>query len=247
MPASLCSCFQGLKGFEAGFGQVRAHDDTLTTALLRSMGGYFLKFNADENEYDELLEKLVRGGVRLAVATLNYDLLLDQALARLSQKFGKADLKASVLKVHGAPTFWPTSRVRISGCTFSGASECNVDAPVEEVSVDRALVRAREDDSVAPAMALYSESKEMLFCKSFLDEIRARFRSLVTEADEVLIVGVAYAPHDRHVWEPLEISPATIHIVNPDAASFVGFERERALTGRSTLRHAKSLTDFIAA
>lgn len=243
LPRELWPQFNGPQGFEAGFGAVRATDDLLTTGLLREMGGFFLKYRSENNEYDELLAKLSRGGVLLSTATLNYDLLLDDALMRLAERHGKVSARPRVLRVHGAPTFWPRANIR--NCTFSGASECNVDAPVEELSVELAMARAFADDSLAPAMALYSRDKETLFCKSFLDEVKAAYTSRVADADEILVVGIAYAPHDRHVWEPLDSTMAKVHIVNPDALSFLDFQVTRSRHGRRTTLHEKSLSQFM--
>jgi hypothetical protein len=95
-------------------------------------------------------------------------------------------------------------------------------------------------------MALYSPGKEVLFNSQFTERTQAAFRQLVLRADEVIIVGAGYAKHDRHVWEPIEDTKASVFVVDPLPDGFAELKQMRD-GARKTSVFCGTFADLIAA
>lgn len=243
--------FKGSEGFEGGFVRVREKDDTLTAGLLREMARYFLDFRpSGRTKYDFLVDRLSRSATPTFWATLNYDLLLDFAIA---SRFGRvtysnARLPHTILKVHGAPNIWPDAQgASFVNIVFQGFGE-NVAAPEKELTREDAIRECATAaiSGFAPAMALFAPKKDLLFCAGFIRAAQAEYGKSVATCEEVWVVGVGYAGHDTHVWEPLERADGKLTIVDPCSAQFAEFQACRSRAGRGTRLIEGKFGDFLS-
>lgn len=186
--------------------------------LQKDMAEFFSKFAIDRihnNQYFKIFsrfrDRLVSGEVVLA--TLNYDCLIEHALARagLSVDYFDGSSGARLLKLHGSCNFiWPGMRgkgkVVFSSMTFEGSF----------TAVDPQMVCSILDDMpVPPAMSLFNTDKTDIVCPTQIWELREQYSKSVGKAKLVVVVGVnPRLSGDSHVWSPLISMPGKLGIVD---------------------------------
>jgi hypothetical protein len=225
------------KDFEAGMDRFWNERNTDSAQLLRDMGRYFAQFEIERgNLYLELIRVLTATRTKAVLVTTNYDLLIEQAINSVGWfvHYGgpPAPLQnIPVLKIHGSCNFLPNlSPERISGVAFDlrqsrGGSilECGVRCAT---STGEILDYCNRTDSLAPALALYSPAKQILFCKEFvLAQQRAWLASLASAA-RVYVVGLRVHQVDQHVWGPLSKGRSPLYYVGREPEDFVGWARD---------------------
>lgn len=217
------------RNFEEGMDAFWLTRNTSTTELLREMARYFVQFEPlPGNCYLELFSIL--GGTRkkAVFATTNYDLLIEHAICQSGLLIAYTGLPVSarnvpVLKIHGSCNFLPNLKPRqISGIAFD-LSESKGGAILETgvrvaKSAQEVLQFCDTEDSVAPALAMYSPSKQVLFCRGFVQEQQDALLHALNEAARVYVIGLRVHVIDEHIWGPLSKSKVPLY--------YVGFEPE---------------------
>jgi len=217
--------------FELGMAAVRRDADEYTTPFLIQMARYLSTFNPGPNNiYVCLFSALIDRGIPFRVASTNYDLLIERSLGTLDTPanydvppaiFKAPPLGITVLKIHGSCNFLPD----LGTNTFHGVSfknnRVNLSAPVRVASdardIDRFLCG---DTGLAPAMALYSEGKEVLFCPDFVTRQQRCFAQLASCVRNIFVVGLRVNERDAHIWSTLAASPASLWYVSPEQDLF---------------------------
>lgn len=192
------------------------------TTFLQKMGLYFLQFrvaSAKENFHCRMLtlfrEKQML--MSMSLATLNYDLLLEDAILGLG--FATNWQSIPLVKVHGSPNFILDDSVfRVGSLHYGGTlpTEALVDIPTRAVSREEAK-DALQRTSFAPAMSLFAEGKKAYFSPSFVNHHYRAFVKFVENASSITIVGINLHEPDAHIWNPIAASGAPIGIVNLDS------------------------------
>lgn len=219
------------KDFEAGMDRFWAESNTQASALLREMAKYFVQFEPlPGNCYEQLLEIL--GGTRkkVVLATINYDLLIEHAVTRAGLMISYSGLPVAtsnipVLKIHGSANFLP----ELHGGGFSGISfdmsgsesgailEAGVRIATSTQEVEEFCAR---QDSIAPALAMYSPSKRVLYCPAFVTAQQEAWLSATRTASRLFVIGVRVHPTDEHVWGALAGSRAPLYYVGREPEDF---------------------------
>lgn len=217
--------------FEAGMDAVRSDADEYTTPLLIQMAKYLSVFApGPTNFYVQLFSTLAEQGIPYRVATTNYDLLIERSLAVTGSNaiysVPPAILRTppagvTVLKIHGSCNFFPDlGSNNFRGVTFKN-NRTNFSGPVRVASHPEDINRFLTGDTgLAPAMALYSEAKEVLFCPEFVQQQQRHFADLVSCARKIFIVGLRVNARDPHIWSVLAASQASLFYVSPEEADF---------------------------
>lgn len=226
--------------FEEGFLWIRENKDELTMPLLNHMALYFLRFQSPlDNLYRAFVDVVERWAGRTVYSTLNYDMLLEDALCSRRGKVAVVlDPQAkypSVLKLHGGPCF--SSTIQLDNFVAIGA-EVVVEGPAEVINRAKAIERWQSDITKAPAMALYTRAKNVLVCREFISAIQTQYSRVAAHANEIYVIGANYVEYDTHVWQPLVTTSAKIYVVNPNPAAFEPFLllRDRRPTSIKCLR-----------
>jgi hypothetical protein len=238
LDAELTGLFE--RDFEGGMEALysRTNGDTTTLArLLREMAEYFLQFRLGANNaYRELVAASARSRRRVVFATLNYEMLLDDAIVdariridyRLDDVFNEIGWGSAfrrvweprsgltVLKPHGACNFLPdlSATGAIMMRTYSegvGAMELPVLAANRESTrhfLDRQQV-------VPPALALFMRGKETTFAPGAARHLRRYYADEVANAEHIFVIGVAVRADDDHIWRPLAAAKAKLSYVGP--------------------------------
>jgi hypothetical protein len=240
--------------FEAGMDLFWKERNTDTTAFLREMAKYFARFEPlPGNCYSKLLDIL--GGTRkkAVLVTTNYDLLIEHAITRAGLKTSYADLppppgNVPVLKIHGSCHFLPALRPRqFSGISFDlSASEGGsiIETGVSlATSTQEILDFCGTEDAIAPALAMYSPSKRVLYCQEFVKAQQEAWVQAANRASRIFIVGLRVHVVDEHIWGVLAGCTAPLY--------YVGFEPNEFAAWAETSRRknayalAKSFADAL--
>lgn len=178
--------------------------------LMRTMAYYFLRFEPDGSRSDLYLKfaTLMHNAQKLdkvRLATLNYENLIEYALAAIGQPF-------RVLRPHGAVHWWvqrPTLKTDNGRALGAGL---NVIGKVK--NIDRRTVRKRmTEEGKYPSMAMYMPSKRTQVGQRHLISHQIRFKSAVMTANKIAIIGARPNPADKHLWGPLAQTPSTLYYV----------------------------------
>jgi hypothetical protein len=225
-----------IQDFEKGMDQFWELHNTRTTELLRDMARYFAQFRPYYgNCYKTLISALRKIKPRPAIITTNYDLLIELAISEAGQlvTYGEYPAPAnnfSVLKIHGSCNFLPDMAPRqISGIGFDLSQSKGGSILGAGVRAARSLAEIIDfcdrEDSIGPALALYSPSKQVLFCPEFVKAQQNLWLELAGKANQIYVIGLRVHRIDEHIWGVLAKSDANI--------SYVGFEKDEFLAWSS--------------
>lgn len=220
--------------FEKGMDRFWAERNTQATELLRDMARFFAPFEPlPGNQYLELLRVL--GGTRkkAIMVTTNYDLLIEHAVVQsgLLVTYGglpAADRNIPILKIHGSCNFLPDLQARqISGISFDLSQSTGgsiIEAGVRPARSSREIIDfCDREDSIAPALAMYSPSKQVLFCRGFIKAQQQAWLDALTAAARIYVIGLRVHPVDEHIWGPLAEARAPIHYVGREPDDFIAW------------------------
>ena len=201
--------------------------------FMRGMGAYFSRFTPGaRNGYVRLFRWLKIEGAQFAVASLNYENLIEHALCRNGYALngdGASEPSATktILKPHGSCGFLSHA----PGVTMRNVRSENTKTDMQistRVELDREKLRQwyedPENESLAPVMSYYAPGKHTRTNTGYVDTHRDFWRRAVGESDVCCIVGVRCNPADAHIWEPIAAAPCRLIFVNPkseDQRAFV--------------------------
>ncbi|HCL6649668.1 TPA: hypothetical protein R4079_003862 [Raoultella ornithinolytica] len=213
IPDDLKSVFR--ENFEKGMSEYYIHANGDVMAFQREMGGYFSKFTPlIRNNYIKLIKSLAREDV--IYSSLNYDLLFEISaekshfLTHYSNK--KHPMAQRLLKIHGSSNFWPQIKgLTMRGCKFTNGVDADIDFPIETVNQSQAIKLSMTEDSLAPAMAMFLEGKNVRVSPFFVKEQYRMWCDSVLNASKVFIIGVRVHLVDTHIWGILGRTTADIN------------------------------------
>lgn len=218
------------QGFEAGMDEFFSRHPERVTAFLREMALYFVKFEPlIGNHYRRLLEILKSTRKKAIFVSLNYDVLFESAATQvgLTINYGGPSVTSdsiSFYKIHGSCHFLPLPSGSFSNCVF--VNKCK-DGSILEAdcrparSTQEVVDFCREQNSIAPAIAMYAPFKRVLYCPEFVNIQRRAWEVAVFRAARVYVIGVGVNPADDHIWGPLARTTAPIYYVSRDPDEFV--------------------------
>ena len=210
--------------FEKAMNEVAESTDLLaemTTDMALFLGG-FVPRPRDEEPYCRFLKgnrRLIRAR-KLAVATLNYDCLIELAAEKVGYPFPPYYFRPGdslrLLKLHGSSNFIvKQDRITVKDkLTMKlGARYDSIIEPCHPKDLTVLLGRHR----FPPAMALVTPGKQVLSCHRQIEEVQRTYAEEVARADRVAVIG-ANPNNDTHVWNPLTHSKAKIGFIGNDGA-----------------------------
>lgn len=201
--------------FELGMrhlAQVRSHDMPI---LQRAMAAYFFSYLPSQDSLYIRLAKLIRSSAwQGAIATLNYERLLEISLLRTGlQPVVNAVPTAGQVELcfpHGCcHLFCEGVQASPSGVSFSGVG-INFAGPVIAIS-DAVRFQSRiYGNAVPPVMSYFEPEKTTSSGAWFIREQRDRWAALASAAATIVIVGVRVRPSDSHIWSAIAESDARV-------------------------------------
>ncbi len=229
LPAEIQAAFHA--DFETGMQLVYEKLGVAISQLMRDMAIYFVQFrSANGNSlYDRLITTASGDGYlhSLAFATLNYECVLEFALAKNAtgvDYFGAGDsTHVPVWKLHGSCNMFShqvqaTEGVLYTpGVVFEGGIEATLDT---SLVVERCLTSA-----LAPVMSLYMAGKPLAVSPTSIKAVQQIWASAVAGAQAVICIGLRPNPPDEHIWNPLAATSAPVYFVG-DTAGFSAWAAE---------------------
>jgi hypothetical protein len=218
--------------FEKGMAEYSRLANGNIMTFQRELAAYFASFEpGPANQYRRLIDAL--GVRRVIYSSLNYDLLFELSAASLgygttSYGLGAPPPSLRLLKLHGSCNFWPDLKgATFNNCTFAGAREAEIDAPIIPLDREATLLRCRTEDSIAPAVAVYAEGKSIRVGPAFVAQHQRQWAAAVRAARAVFVIGVRVHLVDHHIWGPLATSraPVTYFGLEGDKEAFFDWKR----------------------
>jgi hypothetical protein len=223
---SLRSLFQ--RNFEDGMTKVYGEEAYWrgVPRLMQDMASFFLRYGLNtsgESAYVKVCQFIaincLEGEVLLS--TLNYELLLEQAVNRARRKvaytsFPPPSGEISVLKLHGSVNFLPSARG--IGSSLEMPPKFIFQTPIRYVGdlgvVSRFLA---SEPALYPSMCLYMRGKPTHISPGSIEEIQEFWRGQVKAARKIVLIGVRTDPGDAHLWDAVGASGAEISYVGTRA------------------------------
>jgi len=240
--------FRSERGFEQGM-EALASDSAIYLPFLRSMAILFSSYRPGEsNLYVMLFRSLLGQGAEFAVATLNYENLIELSLDKVGAHrtyTGTSGRRiVRVIKPHGSCGFLPDLQgnkfygVSAKG-TFGSYFEGSIVPTTNQETIQSWCVDPGHS-GMAPSMSFYAPGKWTPVASSPISQQRADWKSACESYDICLVVGVRCNPSDTHIWQPLADSKGELIFVNPASRDTQEFDEWAAAHSRkaSVLRLA---------
>lgn len=211
-------------GFEMGMLAV-PNNSVVINALQKEIAMYLCKFTPSiENAYFRLFRSLRKNLSDINILTLNYDLLIENAILMNGFKqvyYGATDApKPSVLKVHGSSNFVPTipNGIIFQGNVIIGYEAFHETGGISYLNGKDAVLqwcKSKQNLDFSPVMCMYNKEKRNVINPSYLMKVKGEYLDIIRRTNVLAIVGVKYVEHDNHIWDVIfECSPELI-IVDP--------------------------------
>lgn len=209
-------------GFEAGMATV-PDNSTIINPLQKELACYLSSFSiTPENAYLRLFNRLRPHLSKINIVTLNYDTLIEQAIASIGlgvNYYGNTE-GVQVLKPHGSSNFLPQlpegfniSNVTMMNCgSYVEGLETKAVSTHEEIKV---WCNDPRNESISPTLSLYSKDKRVVVGSQLIKNIQKKYNALVDSSNLIILVGIKYIPHDEHIWNCLRESQSPIVVVDP--------------------------------
>ena len=81
----------------------------------------------------------------------------------------------------------------------------------------------------APVMAIYAPGKPIISCRYFVKNQQTLFEKAVLQAKRIIIIGVRVCEDDKHIWQPLAKTKASIGYVSPSSEDFISWAKKNKL------------------
>lgn len=214
LPGSLAMLFAS--DFEAGMQELARSDPHRMPPLQRAMAAYFFGFQPrSSNLYKALARTIRRVGFNGALATLNYERLLELSLSSECVRpiVGGPPQQGFDVELcfpHGCCHFFNDSvQFDSRGVTFNGGA-VSTSGRIIVLGDPRQFAQRIEGDELPPVMSYFEPQKRTSSGKNFVDGQRARFAELASAASTIVLIGVGIRESDSHIWEPLAKTTARI-------------------------------------
>lgn len=220
--------------FEAGMDRFWEERNTDTTELLRDMARYFVQFEPlAGNSYLKLMTILGGTKKKAVMVTTNYDLMIEHAINKAGcfvtyGGFPVRKKNVPVLKIHGSCNFLPNvTPNQFDNISFDMGHSPNgsiIEVGVTPNASPREIIEfCDRENSVAPALAMYSPSKRVLYGKNFVDAQQQSWLHALSQASRIYVIGLRVHLVDGHIWGPLAKARAPIHYVGREPDAFTAW------------------------
>jgi hypothetical protein len=246
-----------IEDFEAGMRFLERMPSTWHCAFQRQIALHLANYRIrPNNHYLELLAPPHMRSREIQYSTINYDMLLDQALSRYGLQIEGCPRDSpnlqfvTLLKLHGACNILMKIQNHIHG-NEAFDSPFGFHSPVGGNLGQLYLARSYREiehwcrdyanEQFAPVVAQYVREKTFLTHAEAFEGVQAFWAKKVLKAKAVVLIGVRYVPGDEHIWKPLLESDAELLVVDPN---FDGIETWGINRARKPRHIAKFFSDL---
>lgn len=106
------------------------------------------------------------------------------------------------------------------------------------------------NSDISPVMCMYEGNKSIKINKSVIDTIQQKYKDALSQSSQIIIVGMAYIKHDKHVWDPIRESKANILVIDPYPDSIYAWKQEHDLEHVDIIasefgKHIETISDVV--
>jgi len=214
LPAGLASSFS--QDFEKGMVEIAQWNSHSMPILQRAMAAYFFNFYpSTSNLYVELGTRIRNSKWKGALATLNYERLLELSLLSIGIQpvVGNVDSQENSIELclpHGCcHIFCESVRGMSQGVSFSGVG-VTTNGPVRCISNPQEFNSRINGDAFPPVMSYFQPDKATTSGASFIIGQRERWKQLAANANVIGIIGVRVRTSDNHIWDAIQYTKAKL-------------------------------------
>lgn len=209
-------------GFESGMKKI-SNNSVIINPLQKEIACYLSKFKSTPcNAYTRIFYKLRHLMDSINIATLNYDMLIEQSLKLNGQNYcyNSSGRGVSLIKPHGSSNFIPCFP---EGVNIGPITAVNCAGSFVSTDITKALnshgdivewCHDPKNISLSPVLCMYEEGKRAVMNHDTIKKIQEDYNNAIAASSLVVLVGIKYIEHDHHVWEPIENSNSSIIIVD---------------------------------
>jgi hypothetical protein len=225
LPNNIKQAFCEGANFELGMKLVYEQFGSSIPILMRDMAIYFIQFRPYNKStlYCRLIQELKKIGLinRCLFSTLNYECVLEYSLIEQGFSISYFDdensLTIPVWKLHGSCNMF-AQNIQVSqevvystGIVWEGGVQAFLDP---NIVIQHCLV----ETGLAPIMCLYMDGKVLSVSPSNIKQLQQTWADRVNNAEAVFSIGVSPNLQDKHIWEPLRDSNASLYFIGDQNA-----------------------------
>jgi hypothetical protein len=238
-PADLAATFR--EDFEAGMDRVWHERNGDLTKMQCDLAEYLVQFSPLEGNFYSKLMQIMGKNRKYVMATTNYDLLIELAAMMNDMKLTYRALpipenNLSILKIHGSCNFLPDPDFEIRGGTFilTNKASAIMDVPLRiSGSVEEIRWFCKDDNAMAPAIAIYSPEKQVLHSPEYVKQQQREWQRSLREASRIYVIGMRVHLVDEHIWGELAKVKVPVYYVGRQEEAFYNWAKDVGL------KHAK--------
>ena len=234
IPQDLANIFRD--DFERGMKELSIKFPTSMTKIQSMMARFFFRYRpTSESLYVKLAKKIKEREWNGVLCTLNYERLLEISLKHVGliptfQPGNSPEIE--VCYPHGCCNFFceglsGTGNLGIgqnsvsfgSGGSLNFGSGGSLNFSSSGITTDGTSIKIinnpsmfnqKTSEAFPPTMSYFIPSKFTTSCANFIQNERKRFNKLVSDADNIIIIGIMVREHDNHIWDSLASTSAAI-------------------------------------
>ena len=226
--------------FEVGMAEYFRYSNGNIMTFQRELAHYLANFKpTDSNIYLNIIKEL--NCQRVIYSSLNYDLLFELSAAKLdlftnySSEYHQGGVR--LLKIHGSSNFWPDiPRGMLKNCDFYNNGMADIQAPIKPLNQINTINKCKQEDSVAPAIAMFAEGKEVRISPDYVQNQYEMWKQQVSQSSNIFVIGVRVHEIDKHIWNILGNTKAKV--------TYFGFDNDRAEFDQWKINHNKKNAYF---
>lgn len=194
--------------FEKGMKSFASKNPFKLPGLQREMAAYFFNYQPrDTNLYYRLACDLKRIPKEIVFSSLNYETLLRNSFRKVGYDlvFNKLNENQIELNLpHGCCNLFCDSVKAMQGFVKMDGLSVKINGGERFIDSESEFINRITRDEVPPVMSYFEPSKVTMAGEQFLMGQRARYKQLVDEAEQIIVIGVKIREHDSHIWDPIK-------------------------------------------
>ncbi|WP_330149750.1 hypothetical protein [Shewanella xiamenensis] len=201
--------------FEAGMMEYYDYSNGNVMRFQRELAKYLVKYKPKEgNLYIKLIMAI--NTKRVIFVSLNYDLLLEEAILSIGKNFTYSDKatgnEVRILKIHGSSNFWPEHPPGsvFHNITIADSGGSDYESRVKPLNQADAERKCYLDKEFSPAIAMFARGKMVKVCSKFVEKQREMWLEKLKKARIVIVIGVKVHEVDDHIWGELGKSKSSV-------------------------------------
>lgn len=195
--------------FENGMLELYARAPHALTVAQRSMAAFFYRYAPSATSlYRRIAKRIIETDWTGAFATLNYERMLLMALAQagLKSNCGGPEGVTAKLEVCSTGRAYNAIAKQMAATMWHVSMDgraVTTNGPVKAIEHSDQFWHRLRTDAFPPVMSYFEPSKFTTSGANFIEDQRARLKTLIAEAPSIAVIGIQVREQDAHIWNAL--------------------------------------------